>query len=84
VHSPIALAVAAAAAELVAIATPRQAGHTVAVANLRAGAAKGVVTAVTGWVLAGHGRCGARAWRSAGVFASGGFDEGHLVGRIIH
>ena len=52
VHFPIAL-VMAAAAELVAIATPRHAWHTVAVANLRAGAAIGVVTAVTGWVLAG-------------------------------
>jgi len=53
VHFPIALVMAAAAAELVAIATPRHAWHTVAVANLRAGAAIGVVTAVTGWVLAG-------------------------------
>ncbi len=38
VHFPIALVMAAAAAELVAIATPRHAWHTVAVANLRAGA----------------------------------------------
>ena len=53
VHFPIALVMAAAAAELVAIATRRHAWHTVAVANLRAGAAIGVVTAVTGWVLAG-------------------------------
>jgi len=53
VHFPIALVMAAAAAELVAIAPPRHAWHTGAVANLRAGAAMGVVTAVTGWVLAG-------------------------------
>ena len=53
VHFPIALVMAAAAAEVAAIATPRHAWHTVAVANLRAGAAIGVVTAVTGWVLAG-------------------------------
>jgi uncharacterized membrane protein len=52
VHFPIALVMAAAAAELVAIATPREAWHTVAVVNLRAGAAIGVATAVTGWVLA--------------------------------
>src|SRR6202043_2003708 len=52
VHFPIALVIAAAPAELVAIATPRHAWHTVAVANLRAGAAIGVVTAVTGWLFA--------------------------------
>jgi uncharacterized membrane protein len=51
VHFPIALIIAAAAAELVDVATRRHAWHTVAVANLRAGAATGVVTAVTGWVL---------------------------------
>jgi uncharacterized membrane protein len=37
VHFPIALVMAAAAAELVAIATPRHTWHTVAVANLRTG-----------------------------------------------
>jgi len=52
VHFPIALVMAAAAAELVAIATPRHAWHTVAVANIRLGAALGVVTAVTGWLFA--------------------------------
>ena len=52
VHFPIALVMAAAAAELVAIATPRHAWHTVAVANIRVGAALGVVTAVTGWLFA--------------------------------
>ena len=48
VHFPIALVLAAAAAELVAIATPRKAWRTVAVANIRAGAVMGVVTATTG------------------------------------
>jgi uncharacterized membrane protein len=52
VHFPIALVLAAAAAELVAIATPRKAWRTVAVANIRAGAAMGVVTAITGWLFA--------------------------------
>src|ERR1700722_10781492 len=52
VHFPIALVLAAAAAELVAIATPRKAWRTVAVANIRAGAAIGIVTAITGWLFA--------------------------------
>jgi uncharacterized membrane protein len=52
VHFPIALVLAAAAAELVVLATPRTAWRTVAVANLRAGAALGVVTAISGWLLA--------------------------------
>jgi uncharacterized membrane protein len=52
VHFPIALVLAAAAAELVAIATPRPAWRTVAVANIRAGAAIGIVTAITGWLFA--------------------------------
>ena len=52
VHFPIALVLAAAAAELLVLATPRQAWRTVAVANIRAGAALGVVTAVTGWLFA--------------------------------
>jgi uncharacterized membrane protein len=52
VHFPIALVLAAAAAELVVIATPRKAWRTVAVANIRAGAAMGVVTAITGWLFA--------------------------------
>jgi uncharacterized membrane protein len=51
VHFPIALVLAAAAAELVVIATTRQTWRTVAVANIRAGAAFGVVTAITGWLL---------------------------------
>jgi hypothetical protein len=46
VHFPIALVMAAAAAELVAIATRRHAWHTVAVANLRAGTAIGVMSRI--------------------------------------
>jgi uncharacterized membrane protein len=51
VHFPIALVLAAAAAELVVIATPRQTWRMVAVANIRAGAAIGIVTAITGWLF---------------------------------
>jgi uncharacterized membrane protein len=53
VHFPIALVLVAAVAELVVIATSRTAWRTVAVANIRAGAAIGVVTAITGWLFAG-------------------------------
>ena len=52
VHFPIALVLAAAAAELVVVATPRQTWRTVAVANIRAGAAVGVLAAITGWLFA--------------------------------
>jgi uncharacterized membrane protein len=52
VHFPIALVLAAATAELVVLATTRTAWRTVAVANIRAGAALGVVTAITGWLFA--------------------------------
>ena len=52
VHFPIALVLAAAAAELVVVITPRQCWRTVAVANLRAGAALGIVAAITGWLFA--------------------------------
>src|SRR5437762_2706954 len=52
VHFPIALVLAAAAAELVVVATSRQALRTIAVANIRAGAALGIVTAFTGWLFA--------------------------------
>ena len=52
VHFPIALVLAAAVAELVVILTPGQAWRTVAVANIRAGATMGVVTAITGWLFA--------------------------------
>jgi uncharacterized membrane protein len=52
VHFPIALVLAAAAAELAAIATPGPAWRAVAVSNVRAGAAIGLVAALTGWLLA--------------------------------
>jgi len=52
VHFPIALVLAAAAAELVVIATARKAWRQVAVANICAAAAIGIVTAVTGWLFA--------------------------------
>ena len=52
VHFPIALVLAAAAAELLAIAAPRQVWRSVAVANICAGAFIGVATAITGWLFA--------------------------------
>jgi len=52
VHFPIALVLAAAAAELAVTAAPRKGWRTVAVANIRVGAAMGVVTAITGWLFA--------------------------------
>jgi len=52
VHFPIALVLAAASAECAVIATTRSAWRTIAVANIRAAAAMGVVTAITGWLFA--------------------------------
>jgi uncharacterized membrane protein len=52
VHFPIALILVAAAAELVAMATHRPKWHTVAVANVRAGAVFAAGSAVAGWLLA--------------------------------
>jgi uncharacterized membrane protein len=52
VHFPVALVLAAAAAELIAIHTGRPAWRTIAVANVRAGAAAGALTVVAGWALA--------------------------------
>jgi uncharacterized membrane protein len=52
VHFPIALVLGAAVAELVVIVTARATWRTVAVANIRAGAAMGVVAAITGWLFA--------------------------------
>ena len=52
VHFPIALVLAAAAAEIVAIHTGRGAWRAIAVANVRAGAAMGALTAIAGWGLA--------------------------------
>jgi uncharacterized membrane protein len=52
VHFPIALVLTAAGAELVAIATPGPEWRWVAASNVRAGAAIGLVAAITGWLLA--------------------------------
>jgi len=52
VHFPIALVLAAAVAELVVITTAREAWRAVAIANIRAGAAMGVVAVITGWLFA--------------------------------
>jgi len=59
VHFPIALVLAAAAGELAVIVTRRQTWRTVAVANIRAGAAMGIVTAITGWLFASSPLVGA-------------------------
>ena len=55
VHFPIGLILAAAAAEIVAIHTGRADWRAIAVANVRAGAAMGALTAVAGWGLASAG-----------------------------
>jgi uncharacterized membrane protein len=52
VHFPIALVLAAAGAEIVAIRTQRASWRAVAIANLRAGAAMGALALIAGWVLA--------------------------------
>jgi len=52
VHFPIGLVLAAAGAEIIAIHTGRPAWRTIAVANVRVGAAMGAITAVAGWALA--------------------------------
>lgn len=52
VHFPIALVLAAAGAELVAIVTRATTWRVIAVASVRAGAASAVVTAIAGWRLA--------------------------------
>jgi uncharacterized membrane protein len=52
VHFPIALILIAAIAELAFLATRFRMWHTVAVANVRAGAAFAVASAVAGWLLA--------------------------------
>lgn len=51
IHFPIALVLVAALAELIATFTGRLYWRTVAVANLRAGAAFGVIAAIAGWFL---------------------------------
>jgi uncharacterized membrane protein len=52
IHFPIALVIAAAVAELVAIVTADERCHTVAVANVRAAAIFALLAAITGWRLA--------------------------------
>src|SRR6266852_6772619 len=52
VHFPIALILIAAIAELVSVTTRFREWHTVAVANIRAGAAFAVASAGAGWLLA--------------------------------
>src|SRR5262249_22189540 len=52
VHFPIALVIAAAVAEAVAIATGDQRYRSVAVVNLRAGAIFAVAAVIAGWLLA--------------------------------
>jgi uncharacterized membrane protein len=52
VHFPIGLILAAAAAEIIALHTGRADWRAIAVANVRAGAAMGALTAVAGWELA--------------------------------
>jgi uncharacterized membrane protein len=51
VHFPIALVLAAAAAEAAAIVWPMRPWHVVAVMNVRVGAAFSAVTAVAGWLF---------------------------------
>lgn len=48
---PIGLVLAAAGAELLAILTRRATWRAIAVANVRAGAAMGAVTAIAGWTV---------------------------------
>jgi uncharacterized membrane protein len=52
VHFPIALVLAAAGAEIGAIATQRANWRALALANLRIGAVMGAFTLIAGWVLA--------------------------------
>ena len=88
VHFPIALVLAAAAAELVVMATTRQAWRTVAVANIRAAAALGVVTAITGWLFALSPLVDASPsleWhRWVGVAAAAGAIGAALLSRRLH
>jgi uncharacterized membrane protein len=52
VHFPIALVLAAAGAEIIAIRTQQVSWRAIAVANVRMGAAMGALTLIAGWVLA--------------------------------
>jgi uncharacterized membrane protein len=88
VHFPIALVLAAAAAELVVIATARKAWRTVAVANIRAGAAMAIVTAMTGWLFASSPLVDATMsleWhRWLGVAGAGGAIGAALLSSRLH
>lgn len=89
VHFPIGLILAAAAAEIIALHTGRADWRAIAVANVRAGAAMGALTAVAGWrlasaeivepsrLLAWHGGIGAAAGLAAigAALLSTGADE---------
>jgi uncharacterized membrane protein len=52
VHFPIALVLTAAIAEIGVIATARRTWRTIAVANIRVGAAMAIVTVMSGWLFA--------------------------------
>src|SRR4051794_9475443 len=52
IHFPIALVLAAAGAEIVAIGTRRREWSAFAALNVRAGAAMAMLTTIAGWVLA--------------------------------
>ena len=61
VHFPIALVLVAALAELVSLAARRPQWHSVAVANLRAGAVFALASTGAGWMLASSPIVGASA-----------------------
>jgi uncharacterized membrane protein len=88
VHFPIALVLAAAAAELAVLATTRTAWRAVAVANIRAGAALGIVTAITGWLFASSPLVDASPsleWhRWAGMGAAAGAIGAALLSSRLH
>jgi len=88
VHFPIALVLAAAAAELAVIAAPRQAWRIVAVANIRAGAAMGVVAAISGWLFASSpvvdGTTSLEWHRWLGIAGAGGAIGAALLSWHLH
>jgi uncharacterized membrane protein len=88
VHFPIALVLMAAAAELVVIAVPRKTWRSVGVANIRAGAALGVVTAITGWLFASSPMVDATTsleWhRWVGMAAAAGAMSAALLSSRLH
>ena len=86
VHFPIALVLAAAGAEIVAIRTRHERWHAIAVANLRAGAVTAALTLIAGWVLATAPFIEATAsltlHRWAGVAAAGATVGASLASRL--